>query len=138
MLRVQSSEGTKRVTISADDHIRTLYEKVLFGYYYNYFKSILYNAFIYVLLNFFKVHETFSLNGFSFSLSRSRTVKDELPSSHSTTILSSGIKHGDILYLIPHEGAQIWPAADQLNPLPSSTPGTSTPSTSQSTPSGLY
>lgn len=109
VLRIQSSEGTKRINVSTDENISGLYEKV---------------------------REAFALSGFTFSLCRSRSLKDELASTRSKTVLSSGLKHGDILYLLPHEGTQLWPTVDNQSSLPVNTPGTSTPSTSQSTPSG--
>uniref|UniRef100_A0A023F2S9 Nuclear protein localization protein 4 homolog n=2 Tax=Triatoma infestans TaxID=30076 RepID=A0A023F2S9_TRIIF len=82
VLRIQSSEGTKRINVNLDDNTTTLYEKV---------------------------HNAFSLSGFTFSLYRNRNNKDEIHSSRSNTIVSLGLKHGDILYLIPHEGTHLWP-----------------------------
>lgn len=85
-----------------------------------------------------QVREAFCLSGVTFSLCRSRNIKDELPSTRSKTVMTSGLKHGDILFLLPHEGAQLFSVPDNQSSLLTSTPGTSTPSTSQSTPSGAY
>lgn len=108
VLRIQSPEGTRRINIGSDDKLCGLYEKV---------------------------RDAFSLSSFAFSLCRSRNLKEELPSTKSKTVISSGLKHGDMLFLIPHEGADLWHANNQVD-VPISTPGTSSSSTSDSTPSG--
>lgn len=101
VLRIQSPEGTKRLNVSPDDSTHALYEKVF---------------------------EAFGLTGFTFSLYLNRNSRDELISSKTQKLSNYNIKHGDIVYMSPHEGAKVFPPLDQ--------PGTSGSSTSQSTPSG--
>ncbi|XP_043262002.1 nuclear protein localization protein 4 homolog [Colletes gigas] len=80
-LRVQSSEGTKRIDVYPSDTIFELFEKV-FG--------------------------AFNLNSFGFGLFRQWNHKDELISSRSRTVAEIGLSHGDMLYLAPLNGAQLW------------------------------
>ncbi|KZC07238.1 Nuclear protein localization protein 4 like protein, partial [Dufourea novaeangliae] len=80
-LRVQSSEGTKRVDVEPSDTVSRLFEKVF---------------------------DTFELNSFGFGLYRQRNHKDEIISSPSRTVSGVGLSHGDMLYLAPLNGTQIW------------------------------
>ncbi|KAG7209636.1 hypothetical protein KM043_011283 [Ampulex compressa] len=80
-LRVQSSEGTKRIDVNPSDTISQLFEKVF---------------------------DAFELNSFGFGLYKERNHKDELISTRSRTVSGSGLSHGDMLYLIPLNGAQLW------------------------------
>ncbi|XP_067006587.1 nuclear protein localization protein 4 homolog [Anabrus simplex] len=80
-LRVQSSEGTKRIDVEPSDSILQLFEKV---------------------------HDKFELSGFAFALYRERGRKDELVSSRSRTVRSCGLRHGDMLYMTPLNGALLW------------------------------
>uniref|UniRef100_A0A1B6CST9 Nuclear protein localization protein 4 homolog n=2 Tax=Clastoptera arizonana TaxID=38151 RepID=A0A1B6CST9_9HEMI len=80
-LRIQSSEGTKRINVSSNDPSRSLYEKV---------------------------HDAFSLSGYMFTLFKERNNKDEIISSRSKTISSYGLCHGDMVYLSPLNGAVLW------------------------------
>lgn len=82
------------------------------------------------------MREAFSLSSLAFSLCRSRNLKEDLPSTKSKTISSIGLKHGDMLFLIPHEGSDLWHANNQVD-VPINTPGTSSSSTSDNTPSGM-
>lgn len=54
------------------------------------------------------MHDAFELPGFQFALFRSRNNKDELISSRSKTVASYGLRHGDMLYLSPLNGALLW------------------------------
>ncbi|XP_035743841.1 nuclear protein localization protein 4 homolog isoform X2 [Vespa mandarinia] len=80
-LRVQSSEGTKRVDVYLSDIVFTLFEKV-------------FNA--------------FNLNSFTFGLYKQRNHQDEIISTRSKTLSEIGLSHGDMLYLVPFNGAQLW------------------------------
>ncbi|XP_075231079.1 nuclear protein localization 4 isoform X2 [Lycorma delicatula] len=86
-VRVQSSEGTKRIELHPSDSIVKLFEKV---------------------------HDAFGLPGFAFALFRERNNQGELVSSRSKSISSSGLRHGDMIYLAPLNGALLWE-----NPRPS-------------------
>ncbi|KAK2581786.1 hypothetical protein KPH14_002264 [Odynerus spinipes] len=80
-LRVQSSEGTKRIDADLSDTVSTLFEKV-------------FNA--------------FNLNSFTFGLYKRRNHQDEIISTRSKTLSEVGLSHGDMLYLVPFNGAQLW------------------------------
>lgn len=80
-LRVQSSEGTKRIDTDLSDTISSLFEKV-------------FNA--------------FNLNSYTFGLYKRRNHQDELISTRSKTLSEIGLSHGDMLYLVPFNGAQLW------------------------------
>ncbi|XP_063240534.1 LOW QUALITY PROTEIN: nuclear protein localization protein 4 homolog [Bacillus rossius redtenbacheri] len=80
-VRVQSPEGTKRVDVEPSDSIFQLFEKV---------------------------HETFGLNSYAFALYRERSQRGELVSSRSRTLRSGGVRHGDLLYMVPLDGAALW------------------------------
>ncbi|KAK5641222.1 hypothetical protein RI129_009769 [Pyrocoelia pectoralis] len=82
LLRVQSSEGTKRIEIKTSDTTCQLYERV---------------------------HSTFDLNSFAFALYKQKNQKDEIASSKSKTLISVGLHHGDMLYLTPVNGAIVFP-----------------------------
>ncbi|KYM92095.1 Nuclear protein localization protein 4 like protein [Atta colombica] len=98
ILRVQSPEGTKRIEILPSDTISQLYEKV---------------------------YEAFDLNSFGFNLCKQRSQKEPLTSTRSRTVSGIGLSHGDILYLVPANGTQLWSA-----------PSTSSASNNTSTESG--
>ncbi|XP_012147513.1 nuclear protein localization 4 isoform X2 [Megachile rotundata] len=87
-LRVQSSEGTKRIDVHPSDTISQLFEKV-------------YNA--------------FELNSFGFGLYRQRNLKDELISTRSRTVSGIGLSHGDMLYLAPLNGTEVWSTPSTSN-----------------------
>ncbi|XP_015190103.1 PREDICTED: nuclear protein localization protein 4 homolog isoform X3 [Polistes dominula] len=80
-LRVQSSEGTKRVDACLSDSVFTLFEKVF---------------------------TAFNLNSLTFGLYKQRNRQDEIISTRSKTLLEAGLSHGDMLYLVPFNGAQLW------------------------------
>ncbi|XP_011151606.1 nuclear protein localization protein 4 homolog isoform X2 [Harpegnathos saltator] len=80
-LRVQSSEGTKRIEVQASDTLTRLYEKV---------------------------YEAFNLSSFGFNLCKQRNHKDPLISTKSKTVSGIGLCHGDMLYLVPVNGTQLW------------------------------
>ncbi|OAD58466.1 Nuclear protein localization protein 4 like protein, partial [Eufriesea mexicana] len=80
-LRVQSSEGTKRIDVNFSDTISQLYEKV---------------------------SKAFELNTIEFGLYRERNHKNELPFSHSKTVSGIHLSHGDMLYLSLQSGTQLW------------------------------
>ena len=73
-LRVQSSEGTKRIDVNPSDTISQLFEEVF---------------------------SAFELNSFGFGLYRQRNHKDEIISTRSRTVSGIGLSHGDMLYLAP-------------------------------------
>ncbi|CAL1686966.1 unnamed protein product [Lasius platythorax] len=83
ILRVQSSEGTKRIEVLTSDTLSQLYEKV---------------------------YEAFHLNSFGFTLCKQRNQKEPLTSTRSRTVLGTGLSHGDMLYLVPANGTQLWSA----------------------------
>lgn len=80
-LRVQCSEGTKRIDINLSDTISLVYEKI---------------------------SKAFELNTTGFVLYRERNHKDELPYSHSKTVSGTHLSHGDMLYLAPQNNTQLW------------------------------
>ncbi|KAK0095656.1 hypothetical protein PV326_007743 [Microctonus aethiopoides] len=79
-LRVQSPEGTKRIDVDPTDTVCQLFEKI---------------------------YDVFQLTSFGFSLFKEKNHKDELFSSRSKTVSSSGIGHGDMLYLAPINGVSL-------------------------------
>ncbi|XP_014220725.1 nuclear protein localization protein 4 homolog isoform X1 [Trichogramma pretiosum] len=81
LLRVQSAEGTKRIEVKPDETIAQLFEKV---------------------------HDAFDLRSFGFGLFKERNHKGEIVSSKSNTIKDAGLKHGDLLYMAPVNGAILW------------------------------
>ncbi|KAL0108495.1 hypothetical protein PUN28_015203 [Cardiocondyla obscurior] len=83
ILRVQSPEGTKRIEVLPSDTVSQLYEKV---------------------------YEAFDLNSFGFNLCKQRSQKEPLTSTRSRTVSGIGLSHGDILYLVPANGTQLWSA----------------------------
>jgi nuclear protein localization family protein 4 len=80
-LRVQSSEGTKRLDVYLTDTVSQLFEKI---------------------------YEAFQLSSFGFSLYKQRNHNDELFSSRSKTVGESDLGHGDIVYLAPVNGAMVF------------------------------
>lgn len=81
MLRVQSAEGTTRIEVQDTDVTSRLFERV---------------------------YETLHLNTFGFSLHKDRARKDEIVSSKSRQLREYGLKHGDMLYLSPVNGAVLF------------------------------
>ncbi|KAK7601803.1 hypothetical protein V9T40_009244 [Parthenolecanium corni] len=116
ILRIQSQEGTKRLEVDPKDSTSTLYEKVF---------------------------SDFSLSSYAFVLFKRKGHEDEITSSRSKSIESVGVKHGDLLYLEPLNGAVIFEKEDisfSDEPGPSyikSVPSTSRASTSGSFSNGL-
>lgn len=80
-LRVQCSEGTKRIDVNLSDTVSQLFEKV---------------------------SKAFDLNTIGFALYRERNHKSELPFSHSKTVSGARLSHGDMLYLAPQSSTQLW------------------------------
>ncbi|KAF2902092.1 hypothetical protein ILUMI_04080 [Ignelater luminosus] len=96
LLRIQSPEGTKRIEINPTDTTCQLFEKV---------------------------HSTFDLNSFAFALYKQKNQKDEIASSKSRTVSGIGLHHGDMLYLMPVNGAVLFPqASTSRNNTPSGEP----------------
>ncbi|KAJ8683153.1 hypothetical protein QAD02_018945 [Eretmocerus hayati] len=81
ILRVQSAEGTKRIDVFPSDTVSKLFEKI---------------------------HDAFELRSFNFGLYKQRNQKEEVISSRSKTVQTVGLKHGDMLYLSPLNGAVLW------------------------------
>ncbi|KAK9887863.1 hypothetical protein WA026_000171 [Henosepilachna vigintioctopunctata] len=102
LLRVQSPDGTRRVEISGTDTTSKLYEKV---------------------------HDIFDLNSFAFSLFKERNNKNEIASSKSKIIKTHGLRHGDMIYLVPLNGALLF-STNSSNSNQSGEPVDSQPSTS--------
>ncbi|KAK1135517.1 nuclear protein localization protein 4 [Melipona bicolor] len=80
-LRVQCSEGTKRIDVNLFDTISQLYDKV---------------------------SKAFELNTNGFGLYKERNHKNELPFSHNKTVSGVRLSHGDMLYLAPQSSTQLW------------------------------
>lgn len=74
LLRVQSSEGTKRVELPPTATIHELYESI---------------------------HDAFELDGYNFAVYGERNYKNELASSRSQTIDDYKLKHGDMIFMKP-------------------------------------
>lgn len=83
ILRVQSPEGTKRIEIKASDTTCSLFERV---------------------------HDSFEMNSFAFGLYRERNQKNEIASSKTKTVSNLGLRHGDMIYLFPLNGAVLFPS----------------------------
>ncbi|XP_046660206.1 nuclear protein localization protein 4 homolog isoform X2 [Homalodisca vitripennis] len=81
ILRIQSPDGTKRIDVDTNDTTVTIFEKV---------------------------HDVFSLPGFTFALYRQKNRKEELVSSRSRTVAGTGLRHGDMLYMVPLNGTLPW------------------------------
>lgn len=56
------------------------------------------------------MYEAFDLNSFGFNLCKQRNQKEPLTSTRSRTVLGTGLSHGDMLYLVPINGTQLWSA----------------------------
>lgn len=54
--------------------------------------------------------EKFGLSTFGFNLCKQRNHNDPLTSTRSRTVSGIGLSHGDMLYLVPVNGAQLWSA----------------------------
>ncbi|KAL3274283.1 hypothetical protein HHI36_015688 [Cryptolaemus montrouzieri] len=104
LLRIQSPEGTKRVEVNGTETTSKLYEKV---------------------------HDVFELNSFAFALYKERNQKNEISSSKSKIIKNHGLRHGDMIYLIPINGALLF-STNSSNSNQSGEPVESQPSTSSS------
>ncbi|EFA08302.2 Nuclear protein localization protein 4 homolog-like Protein [Tribolium castaneum] len=102
LLRVQSPEGTKRIEVSASDSTCKLFERV---------------------------HDSFDLSSFAFALYKERNQKNEIPSSKSRTVAGLGLRHGDMIYLCPLNGAVLFPTGNNT-PSGEPVPREPTPSTS--------
>ncbi|XP_053697896.1 nuclear protein localization protein 4 homolog isoform X2 [Sabethes cyaneus] len=72
VLRIQSSDGTKRVEIPENGTLRDLYELV---------------------------HSSFSFDDYGFALFKERNCSKEIVSSRSQTVKENGLKHGDMIFL---------------------------------------
>lgn len=97
-LRVQCSEGTKRIDVNLSDTIAQLFEKV---------------------------SKAFNLNTIGFVLYKERNHKNEIPISQSKTVARAGLSHGDMLYLAPQNNTQLWstPSTSTANMDTSQEPG---------------
>ncbi|KAK6643250.1 hypothetical protein RUM43_004755 [Polyplax serrata] len=108
ILRIQSPEGTKRIEIDKSETTITLYERV---------------------------HDVFNLTGYRFVLYKEKGHKGELVSSKSKTLVSCGLKHGDMIYMTPSNGTLMRSAeagsSESNTTNRSSTPGTSGSATSK-------
>lgn len=93
LLRIQSSDGTKRLEIGGKSTTSQLYEAV---------------------------YDLFDLNSFTFALYKERNRKDEIISSRTKTVKELGLKHGDMIYLSPVNGAVLFP--NNSNNTPSGEP----------------
>lgn len=82
ILRIQSPEGTKRVEVGSTDSTSQLFERV---------------------------HDTFDLNSFAFALYKERNQRNEITSSKTRSVTTAGLRHGDMLYLLPLNGAVLFP-----------------------------
>ncbi|XP_026475213.1 nuclear protein localization protein 4 homolog isoform X2 [Ctenocephalides felis] len=95
VLRVQTSEGTKRLDVKPNDTTSQLFEKI---------------------------HDLFELSGFAFALYREKNNQKEIISSKSRTLTSYDLKHGDMLYLTPINGAKIFSQTTLSNAKENNTP----------------
>ncbi|CAG0887577.1 unnamed protein product [Darwinula stevensoni] len=77
ILRVQSPDGTQRITISPSATTKELYEKV---------------------------HASFNMPSFMFSLYKNKKRTGEIYSSNSQKIHSCNLKHGDMIFVNPVNG----------------------------------
>lgn len=106
LLRIQSSEGTRRIEISPSAATCQLFETI---------------------------HDAFELNSFAFALYKQRNKKDEIASSKSKTLRNLGLRHGDMVYLSPLNGSVLFNNTPSGEPV--TDPGPSTSSTRSSVPS---
>ncbi|CAH0563409.1 unnamed protein product [Brassicogethes aeneus] len=83
LLRVQSSEGTKRLEISQSATTCRLYESI---------------------------YELFELNSYTFSLFKEKNKKSEVVSSKTNTVRNAGLRHGDMIYLASNDGSTLFPS----------------------------
>ncbi|XP_066137854.1 nuclear protein localization protein 4 homolog isoform X1 [Euwallacea fornicatus] len=81
LLRVQSSEGTKRIEISPSSTTCQLFEAI---------------------------NDAFNLNSFAFALYKQINKKGEISSSKTRTLGNLGVKHGDMIYLSPLNGSVLF------------------------------
>ncbi|CAG9133328.1 unnamed protein product [Plutella xylostella] len=80
-LRVQSAEGTARVEVAEEEATARLFEAV---------------------------YEALGLASFGFALHRDRQRQQEITSSKSRLLRDYGLRHGDMLYLSPINGAVLF------------------------------
>lgn len=80
-LRVQSSEGTARIDVLDTEVTAQLFERI---------------------------YETLHLSSYGFTLHKDRQRKDEITSSKSRRLIDYGLKHGDMLFLSPVNGAVLF------------------------------
>ncbi|KAL1497698.1 hypothetical protein ABEB36_008615 [Hypothenemus hampei] len=97
LLRVQSPEGTKRVEITPSSTTSDLFELI---------------------------HDAFDLDSFEFALYKQKNKKEEISSSKTRTVRNMGLKHGDMIYLAPVNGNQLFNCTSSGEPV--SEPGPST------------
>lgn len=83
-MRVQSAEGTKRIEITASSSTSKLFETI---------------------------YDAFELNSYAFALYKEKNRKGEIASSKTNTIQSQGLKHGDMIYMAPVNGAVLFPSS---------------------------
>lgn len=88
ILRVQSSEGTKRIEILPSASLRDLYESI---------------------------HDAFKLDHYNFAVYGERGHKKEISSSRSQTVEDFNLKHGDMLYMKPVPAGSSSVVCDDLN-----------------------
>lgn len=81
VLRVQCAEGTQRVEVSDSEPTSSLFEQI---------------------------HNVFGLSNFAFALHKDRQRKEEVLSSKTHTLRDCGLKHGDMLFMSPLNGALIF------------------------------
>nr|XP_023016684.1 nuclear protein localization protein 4 homolog [Leptinotarsa decemlineata] len=112
LLRVQSAEGTKRIELTPSTSTCQLFETI---------------------------HNAFDLNSFAFALYREKNKQNEICSSKTKTLGTLGLRHGDMIYLVPVNGAVLFsnntPSGEPIDdPLPSTSSVSSNarPSTSTS------
>nr|XP_018916452.1 PREDICTED: nuclear protein localization protein 4 homolog [Bemisia tabaci] len=94
ILRVQSSEGTKRVEVDPSDTSVKLFEKV---------------------------QEGFGLPNYSFTLHKDKTRKEEITSSRSHCVSELGLNHGDTVFLSALNSGNLWSCPDPSLPSTSGT-----------------
>ncbi|KAK7082164.1 Nuclear protein localization protein 4, partial [Halocaridina rubra] len=77
IIRIQSTEGTKRVEVKPTESTKSLFEKV---------------------------HRAFELSGFKFALYTTRDKKNEIVSSPKKTIKGCKLAHGDMIFMFGVDG----------------------------------
>lgn len=95
LLRVQSSDGTKRIEIAANASLMELYETIF---------------------------QAFNYTDYGFGVFLQRSHSQELPSSRSKYLTDLSIKHGDMIYVKNISGASTSSSEAKSTPTPSSLP----------------